>query len=61
MKRFKEDLLECKYSLDFEHFPYSQVRFMGPLTYMKSADQRYTPTRPLQEESDAAWSLIVDG
>ena len=38
-----------------------KVRFKGPLTYLKSADQRYTPTRPLQEDSDASWAMLVDG
>ena len=38
-----------------------KIRFKGPLTYLKSADQRYTPTRPFQEDSDASWAMLVDG
>jgi len=28
---------------------------------LKSADQRFTPVKPLQESSDDAWSLLVGG
>jgi hypothetical protein len=38
-----------------------QIYYKGPLTFLKSADQRYTPIKPLQESSDDAWSLLVDG
>ncbi|XP_031568280.1 uncharacterized protein LOC116302983 isoform X2 [Actinia tenebrosa] len=37
------------------------VHYKGPIAFLKSADQRYTPIKPLQESSDDAWSLLVDG